>query len=286
MAKNTWFRFYNSVVHDPKVQRLQGETFKAWVNMLCIASDNEGMLPSVPDLAFSLRLTEQETSELIDQLFSLGLLDAVEIEGGPMAYTPHNWGERQFKSDGMDPTAPDRMKRYRAKQRNDRNATVTVTPTRADTEQIQNRTEKIDAGASDDWPADFRDQFWAAYPNKVGKSAAINKLVLVRKAGIPWAVLVAGLDRYKRTKPPDRPWCNPLTWLNQGRWDDAPAEGGSAPSADFVPDWDDQVSRWLKGQTWSVRWYGAEPGQPGCRVPPEVLQRHGVLSEDRKIFAA
>jgi len=35
--------------------------------------------------------------------------------------------------------------------------------------------------------------------------------------------LMAGLDRYKHTKPPDREWCNPATWLNQGRWNDAPA---------------------------------------------------------------
>jgi hypothetical protein len=31
------------------------------------------------------------------------------------------------------------------------------------------------------------------------------------------------MREYVRTKPPDRPWCNPGTWLNQGRWLDEPA---------------------------------------------------------------
>jgi hypothetical protein len=37
------------------------------------------------------------------------------------------------------------------------------------------------------------------------------------------ATLLAALRRYVDTKPPDRHWCNPATWLNQGRWDDEPA---------------------------------------------------------------
>ncbi len=41
---------------------------------------------------------------------------------------------------------------------------------------------------------------------------------------------MATLERYKRCKPVDRPWCNPATWLNQKRWlDEWPAEVGRAP---------------------------------------------------------
>lgn len=31
------------------------------------------------------------------------------------------------------------------------------------------------------------------------------------------------MQRYIATKPPDRNWCNPATWLNQERWRDEPA---------------------------------------------------------------
>ena len=40
-----WFRLYNDVINDPKVQRLDGETFKAWINILCLASKGGGVLP-------------------------------------------------------------------------------------------------------------------------------------------------------------------------------------------------------------------------------------------------
>jgi len=31
-----WFRMYAEVLDDPKVQRLSGDEFKAWVNILCL----------------------------------------------------------------------------------------------------------------------------------------------------------------------------------------------------------------------------------------------------------
>lgn len=41
--------------------------------------------------------------------------------------------------------------------------------------------------------------------------------------------------------------------------------------------WDWHMSRWLKNESsWSRRTAGAEPGQPGCRVPPEMFEKYGV----------
>jgi hypothetical protein len=34
--------------------------------------------------------------------------------------------------------------------------------------------------------------------------------------------MMIGLEAYV-DKTDDRPWCNPATWLNEGRWDDQPA---------------------------------------------------------------
>lgn len=73
-----------------------------------------------------------------------------------------------------------------------------------------------------DWPVDHAARFWALYPNKVGKRAALTALERVRKQGVPWAELMAGLQRYV-AKTDDRPWCHPTTWLNQDRWTDEPA---------------------------------------------------------------
>lgn len=74
----------------------------------------------------------------------------------------------------------------------------------------------------DDWPPNYRDVFWAKYPNKVGKRKVLEKLDAVRKRGVSWNDLWGGLCRYC-DKTDDRPWCNPETWLNQDRWTDEPA---------------------------------------------------------------
>jgi hypothetical protein len=82
------------------------------------------------------------------------------------------------------------------------------------------------------------DEFWAAYPNKVGKGEARKSFERIRLVGlVSIEELMAGLERY-RAKADDRPWCNPATWLNQERWSDSPNEvsaGQRASSTHNVP---------------------------------------------------
>jgi len=111
---------YTSVVNDPKVQRLSPILFKGWVNLLCIAGENNGQLPGVSDLAFTLRTTERKVQELIKSLSSHGLI----VDG-----KPHNWDSRQFQSD----SSTERVKRFR-----ERSGNAEETPSeqnRTDTEQ-------------------------------------------------------------------------------------------------------------------------------------------------------
>lgn len=131
-----WFRFYDDAVNDPKVQRLTADMFRAWVNLLCLASKNGGAIPK-SDIAFALRVSEKGARAVIDCLIERNLL---EDRGDVVA--PHNWDGRQYKSDVTDPTAADRQKRYRKNRNADRNATVTVTPTRTDTESDTETEQK------------------------------------------------------------------------------------------------------------------------------------------------
>ena len=102
--------------------RLPGEKFKAWVNLLCIASTHDGILPPVADLAFLLRpMGEDKVEALLAELHLKGLLDPVEAPGGAISYAPCRWSERQYRSDVTDPTAAARMQRYRDRKRNARN---------------------------------------------------------------------------------------------------------------------------------------------------------------------
>lgn len=137
-----WFRVYDDLVDDPKVQRLPAELFKAIINLWCLASQNGGVLPALDDIAFKLRIKSDKLYTLMTALRNAGLLDDDET-----GTHPHNWQSRQFKSD----VSNERVKRFRERQKAvTGNAGVTLheTPPEADTEQKQSRAEKKDGAAA------------------------------------------------------------------------------------------------------------------------------------------
>jgi len=86
--------------------------------------------------------------------------------------------------------------------------------------QSPEKKETREVALSSDF--EFED-FWNLWPNKVGKPAALKAFVGARKrAGLD--AIVEGVFAYIRNKPPDRPWLNPATFLNQNRWEDQPAQ--------------------------------------------------------------
>lgn len=111
-----WFRFYSEALDDPKVQRLAGELFKGWVNLLCLANRGKprGMLPELGDIAFALRLSEAQARKLVDELVRHGLLD--NHDG---LLVPHGWAVRQQHSDTAE-SAAERKRRQRDRERKSR----------------------------------------------------------------------------------------------------------------------------------------------------------------------
>lgn len=108
-----WFRFYDEALDDPKVQRLRPELFKAWVNILCMASRNKGNVTrnvtAKQDVAFHLRCTEGQAETTVLELLACGLLvrDKEWLR-------PYNWDTRQYVSD----TSNQRVKAHRERKRN------------------------------------------------------------------------------------------------------------------------------------------------------------------------
>lgn len=67
------------------------------------------------------------------------------------------------------------------------------------------------------------EEFWQAYPRKIGKAAAAKKFEsLVKKRVAPVDELITGAMRYGAATTNTEPQfiCHPTTWLNQGRWSD------------------------------------------------------------------
>lgn len=124
-----WFRFYDEALDDPKVQRLSPHLFRAWVNLLCLASKAEGVLPSIADIAFRLRMSENDARAAVDDLILAELLDI----GPDGRLCPHNWSGRQCASD----TSKERTRKWREKKGkprggNGRDVTGDVTVTGGD----------------------------------------------------------------------------------------------------------------------------------------------------------
>jgi hypothetical protein len=103
-----WFRVYEDLVDDPKVQRLDPSLFKALINLWCLTSANNGVLPSIDEIAFKLRMRAEKAERLLNELRAAGLID--DDEKGAR---PHKWDQRQFRSD----VSTSRVKRFRERRR-------------------------------------------------------------------------------------------------------------------------------------------------------------------------
>ena len=141
-----WFRFYRRTVNNPKVQRLRPELFRAWVNILC-STDDEGRVPAINDLAFTLRIAEAKVRDMLASLVDAKLLRDFGAE-----LIAHDWDEHNYESDA-DPTARDRKRKSRAKSRvtsDDGHAkdTRTDTDTDTDTESEEDTEQNRDSEPS------------------------------------------------------------------------------------------------------------------------------------------
>lgn len=104
-----WFRFYDEVLDDPKVQQLPDALYRRWTDMLCVASRNEGHITGdAAALAFMIRQPVGKVRTALSGLLQAGLLDR-DGDG----YMPHGWRARQYSSD----SSAERMRRHRQRQR-------------------------------------------------------------------------------------------------------------------------------------------------------------------------
>jgi hypothetical protein len=131
------------------------------------------------------------------------------------------------------------------------------------------------------------DEFWEQYPNKVGKKGAKRKFAVALQ-DVEFTKLMEGLRAYC-AKTDDRPWCNPATWLNEGRWDDKPAihnganGNGHGRSGTFQEDHSASraAGRLLEKARNGEFTFGPRPLPPGT-LPRSDEDDAGVLSPRRR----
>lgn len=82
------------------------------------------------------------------------------------------------------------------------------------------------ADGPEDWPPDYQQQFWDAYPRKIGRTDADRRLGQIRKSGkVRFGDIIAAVEVYRHeTRSSEMKYiAHPATWLNKGRWKDDPA---------------------------------------------------------------
>jgi hypothetical protein len=227
--KNPWMKFYPSDWRaDPALRSCSIAARGLWIEMLAIMHDAEpygsllvnGQRIDKKRLAALAGVPERDCSTLLLELEVVGVFsrdedgtiysrrmrrDAIRSEEGRRQIAKR-WGN---SSDDRDPNRSD--------DRSPTERPITQKP------EARSQKETRASALSPGWPSDYRDQFWNAFPNKVGKPMALKKLDGIARGSTRWEDLMAGLDRYIRTKPSDRAWLNPGTFLNQERWADQPA---------------------------------------------------------------
>jgi hypothetical protein len=77
-------------------------------------------------------------------------------------------------------------------------------------------------------------EFWQAYPKKVGKASCLRAWTKLNPNAELFDQIMAALEAQKNSdqwkREAGRYIPNPLTWINQGRWDDEPVEPAGVPA--------------------------------------------------------
>lgn len=148
------------------------------------------------------------------------------IENGRLS----SWEKRQPK---REDSSAERTRNYRKKnadcdaKKDDVTQCDAPEKSREDTDKNVLLEKEPKRARKDDFRAgefhEFFDEWWKSYPHKIGKGAADKAYHKALKKAQAHELL-DGIEKYKKSKPPDRAWCNPATWLNQERWKDEPDE--------------------------------------------------------------
>jgi len=91
MASNYWIKLYHEILDDPKMGRLSDRLWRRTIEMFLLAGEmnEDGLLPSLGDMAWRLRANEEELGGELEYLCTLGILS----DGGE--YRVVNFAERQ-----------------------------------------------------------------------------------------------------------------------------------------------------------------------------------------------
>lgn len=227
-----WFACYQSKLLEA-LSGMKADAKLVYMIMILRIYDCGGPCPDpLESICARVGLNRRRVSDALDFLFKTGKLQR-EPDGIINPFAAEILAEQtSFRAGRQRAGAAGASRRWQKIQENQRNtdSTAMLLPLLPDSHlhlhiQEQKKESKTLAQATacaSDWPKDFIDIFWKKYPRRVGKQAASKALARIKKSGLGWDMLCAGVERYAgwaRDKE-IRFVKHPATWLNAGCWDD------------------------------------------------------------------
>jgi hypothetical protein len=193
-------------------------------------------------------ISEKNVSEAVARLASLGLVRLYEVDGKPFLCLP-KWHLHQRVRDSKEKyPAPSESGDFTQKSETRGNSPqlaatcgnsppVSQSQSQSESQSESNpshahaRASGTDGSVPDLQTSRF-DDFWSAYPKKVGKAEALKAWKRIKPDADKYAKILDAValqkdgGQWKRENGRFIP--NPATWLNQGRWDDEVTQAATA----------------------------------------------------------
>lgn len=249
---NTWLKLYHNIYDSPKMIQIEtmknGDTIQGiFLRLMCYACElgNEGVFsivvnggtkPFTPQM-FARRF-HKSTKVLENSLIILENLNM--INKNECAVIIVGWAEHQNKEQTAERMTSKReyMKDYNEKKKEKKQSYAELMPSTKDfkyTLDVDVREEKIkikdkelsvlpptiDPISKPNEVEDRFETFWKAYPKKEGKGDVKKWFAKKKPSGELLATMLNAIKEQKQSEK----WISgyvpmPMTWLNQGRWED------------------------------------------------------------------
>lgn len=307
MSSTTWGKFYwADWSNDPKLKLCSLAARGLWMQMLCIASE------SIPvgyvavgkialDNAAIAKLSAASLDEVNDLVAELERNDVFSRTSKGTIYCRRMISDakksqtaRENGKNGGNPSLR-KIKENQASDKGADNIASGIMPDARYQKDVFNSQERdlhqdLASPAEPPKPPvqpakriakprprkdDRFERFWSAYPRRVKRPDAEKAFAKAIKRA-PEDAILAGVERYKKSKPDYADWAHPASWLNNDRWldqyDMPPGPGLVIGSAD--PGWRVMLELFCKTGNWSWAKTSPEPGQPGCKIPPTIIAEY------------
>lgn len=236
-----WVRIDENAIEHPKFRALSDGAFRLWVEGLAYCQKNltDGFVPNEALKQFHYYSPKRRAMLTAILIPGKGPMWHEHEAGGIWVHDYLVWNDCRDHVLKKRAGGQERLARFREKQRGSQRVALVRGETLLHTTPHHSLSEN-----QTDTRAALFEQFWAAYPRRVGRDAAWKAWQKRRPDKDLLVVMLAKLEEQKRSeqwrKDDGRFIPHPATWLNQGRWQDevpgslALAEG--VPERSGVPD--------------------------------------------------